>query len=165
MISSWTRRQRTRRSTQMIWRQWSRSLTSKISVSKWKGIGNTIKCNPIMHFEGLNQIGIVQKQGIWLPHELTDREVERRKNISEQIKTFIHLVVTGDQKWIDYDNPKWSKTWICSDNSGSSKPKHSGLYCIYGYTRRTRYILSDWNYLRLSKVIIIVNKSLNWIEL
>ena len=29
----------------------------------------------------MHQIGKVQKQGIWLPHELTGRDIERRKTI------------------------------------------------------------------------------------
>ncbi|EGI62476.1 Mariner Mos1 transposase, partial [Acromyrmex echinatior] len=56
--------------------------------------------------------GIIQKQGNWVPYELKPRDVERRFFTCEQLiqrqqrKDFLHRIVTGDEKWIFYDNPK-----------------------------------------------------------
>jgi len=59
-------------------------------------------------------MGMIQKQGNWVPYELKPRDVERRFFTREQLiqrqrKGFLHRIVTGDEKWIFYDNPKKKK--------------------------------------------------------
>ncbi|KAG5318734.1 MOS1T transposase, partial [Pseudoatta argentina] len=50
----------------------------------------------------LKGLGMIQKQGHWVPYELLQRQ--KRKG-------FLHRIVTGDEKWIHYDNPKRRKSW------------------------------------------------------
>ena len=63
----------------------------------------------------LKASGYIQKQGNWVPHELKPRDVERRFCISEMLmerhqkKSFLHRIVTGDEKWIHYDKSKRKK--------------------------------------------------------
>ena len=70
----------------------------------------------------LKAMGMVQKQGNWVPYELKPRDVERRLFACEQLlerqkrKGFLDRTVTGDEKWVHYDNPKRRKLW------GSSRP-------------------------------------------
>ena len=51
----------------------------------------------------LREMGKIQKVGRWEPHELNERQIERRKNISEILleryrrKSFLHRIVTGDK--------------------------------------------------------------------
>jgi [histone H3]-lysine36 N-dimethyltransferase SETMAR len=58
---------------------------------------------------------MIQKQGNWVPHELKPRDVERRFFACVQLlqrqkrKGFLHRIVTGDEKWVHYDNPKRRK--------------------------------------------------------
>ena len=65
----------------------------------------------------LNNLGMIQKQGYWVPYELKPRDVERRFCTCEQLlerqkrKGFLHRIVTGDEKWVYYDNPKRRKSW------------------------------------------------------
>ncbi|KAG5321876.1 MOS1T transposase, partial [Pseudoatta argentina] len=65
----------------------------------------------------LKSLGMIQKQGNWVPYELKRRNVERRFSICEMLlvrhkqKGFLHRTVTGDEKWIHYDNPKKRKSW------------------------------------------------------
>ncbi|KAG5313916.1 MOS1T transposase, partial [Pseudoatta argentina] len=60
----------------------------------------------------LRAMGIIQKQGNWVPYELKPRDVERRFFTCEQLiqrqqrKGFLHRIVTEDEKWIFYDNLK-----------------------------------------------------------
>ncbi|EGI66234.1 Mariner Mos1 transposase, partial [Acromyrmex echinatior] len=60
----------------------------------------------------LRVMGIIQKQGNWVPYELKSRDVERRSFTCEQLiqrqprKGFLHRIVTGDEKWIFYDKKK-----------------------------------------------------------
>ncbi|KAG5321439.1 MOS1T transposase, partial [Pseudoatta argentina] len=64
----------------------------------------------------LKGLGMIQKQGHWVPYELKPRDVERRFGTCELLlqrqrrKDFLHRIVTGDEKWIHYDNPKRRKS-------------------------------------------------------
>ncbi|KAM0729388.1 Mariner Mos1 transposase [Formica fusca] len=79
----------------------------------------------------LKSLGLIQKQGNWVPYELTPRNVERRLFTCEMLlarqkrKGFLHRIVTGDEKWIHYDNPKRKKSW--------GPPGHASklLLCIW----------------------------------
>ena len=52
----------------------------------------------------LHAMGKVQKIGKWVPHELNDRQMERRQNTCQILlarqkrKSFLHRIVTGDEK-------------------------------------------------------------------
>jgi len=52
----------------------------------------------------LKAMGMIQKQGNWVPYELKPRDVERRLFACEQLlerqrrKGFLHRIVTGDEK-------------------------------------------------------------------
>jgi len=58
----------------------------------------------------------VQKIGKWVPHELNDRQMERCQNTSQILlarqkrKSFLHRIVTSDEKWIYFQNPKRKKS-------------------------------------------------------
>lgn len=65
----------------------------------------------------LQQLGMIRKVGNWVPYELKPRDVERRFFACEQLlerqkrKGILHRIVTGDEKWIRYDNPKRRATY------------------------------------------------------
>ncbi|GFV37590.1 mariner Mos1 transposase [Trichonephila clavipes] len=58
------------------------------------------------------------KVGRWVPHELTDRQQGNRKIVSEMLlalykrKSYLHLIVTGDVKWIYFENHKRNRSYI-----------------------------------------------------
>ncbi|GFT60058.1 mariner Mos1 transposase [Trichonephila clavipes] len=65
----------------------------------------------------LKVMGMIQKQGNCVPYELKPTDVKRRLFACEQLlamqrrKGFLHRIVTGDEKWVRYDNPKSRKSW------------------------------------------------------
>jgi len=71
-------------------------------------------------------MGMIQKQGNWVSYELKTRDVERRFCICEQLlqrqnrKGFLHRIVTGDEKWVHYDNPKRRKSWGMPGHTSTS---------------------------------------------
>ncbi|KAG5326614.1 MOS1T transposase, partial [Pseudoatta argentina] len=60
----------------------------------------------------LKSLDMIQKEGHWVPYELKPRDIERRFLTCKLLlqrqkrKGFLHRIVTGDEKWIHYDNPK-----------------------------------------------------------
>ena len=77
----------------------------------------------------LKAMGKIQKCGKWVPHELNERQMENRKNTCEILlqrherKSVLHRIVTGDEKWIYFKNPKRRKSWVNSGQPSTSTAK------------------------------------------
>lgn len=60
----------------------------------------------------LHAMGKIRKLGKWVPHQLSEKQLEARltackNHLAEHKKhSFLHRIVTGDEKWVYYDNPK-----------------------------------------------------------
>ena len=82
------------------------------------------------------------KLGNWLPHEMTERDIQPQKIICEFLlqrqkrKCFLHRIFTGDKRWIHCDNPKTKAAWVNLGEHGTSKRKEN----ILG----SKVILSIW---------------------
>lgn len=88
----------------------------------------------------LKAIGVIQKQRNWVAYELKPRDIERRFCMCEQLlqrhkrKSFLHRIVTGDEKWIQYDNPKRKKSWGMPGHASTSTTKlniHGSKLMLY----------------------------------
>lgn len=60
---------------------------------------------------------MIQKQGVLTMSEML---LQRQK-----IKKFLHRIVTGDEKWIHYDNPKRPKAWVKQGKPSPSMTKRN----------------------------------------
>ena len=98
----------------------------------------------------LKAMGKIQKSGKWVPHELTERQMENRKNTCEihlqrhKRTSFLHRIVTGDAKWIYFKNPKRKKAWVDSGQPSTStaKPNRYGkkrMLCVWWDQRGVVY--------------------------
>ena len=77
----------------------------------------------------------------WVPHELNDRQMERRQNTQilfarQKRKSFLHRIVTGDEKWIYFQNPKRKKSWVdpAQPSTSSSRSNRFGrktMLCVW----------------------------------
>ncbi|UYV73022.1 hypothetical protein LAZ67_10001583 [Cordylochernes scorpioides] len=90
----------------------------------------------------LKVMGMVQKQGNWVPYELKPENIERCICTCELLlkrqnrKGFLHRIVTEDEKWIHYDNPKGRKSSVKPGHASTStaKPNIHGkklMLCIW----------------------------------
>lgn len=90
----------------------------------------------------LHEMGKIQKEGKWVPHDLTKSAIENRFNTSvslfakHQKKSFLWQIITGDEKWIYFDNPKRKKSWVNPGQAATSIPKRNihgkkAMLCIW----------------------------------
>ena len=86
-------------------------------------------------------MGMIQKQGNWVPYELKPRDVERRffaceQLVQRQTEGVFTSYCTDDEKWIHYDNPKRVKSWGMPRHASTSTDRrniHSAkvMLCIW----------------------------------
>lgn len=90
----------------------------------------------------LKAMGKIQKCGKWVPHELNERQMENRKNTCEILlqrherKSVLNRIVTGDEKWIYFKNPKRKKSWLNPGQPSTSTAKtdrfgKKALLCVW----------------------------------
>jgi len=92
---------------------------------------------------------MVQKEGNWMPYKLKETDMERRLVICkmlhqrQQRKGFLHRIITGDEKWIYYDNPKRLKAWVMPSEPGPSTSKYPCFedYVVHLVGSKKYYIL------------------------
>lgn len=80
---------------------------------------------------GLRAMRMIQKQGYWVPHELKPRDIERRFFACELLlerhnrNGFLHRIVTIDEKWVHYENPKHKKLYGPPGHTPTMVPKRN----------------------------------------
>ena len=92
------------------------ALISEDSCQTQKKLAESLGVTQETISKRLKAIRMNQKKGDWVPYELKPRDVERRFFAYEQQlqrenrKGLLHCIVTGDEKWVLYDNPKRRKS-------------------------------------------------------
>lgn len=78
------------------------------------------------HLKGL---GLVSKLDIWVPHILTERNLLRRIDVCDSLlkrlenDPFLKRIITGDEKWVVYNNVKRKRSWSKKDEKAQSTSK------------------------------------------
>jgi len=74
-------------------------------------------------------MGKIHKESRWVSHELSKDNKNRQHDTVLTLlskfrkKDFLHKVITSDEKWILYDNPKHRKSWVDAGQPSTSTPK------------------------------------------
>lgn len=82
----------------------------------------------------LKAMGKIRKGTKWVPHFLTQENKNSRLNICVSLynkqhrKSFLWKIVTGDEKWIYFDNPKRKYHWVDPGEPTTSTPKRN-VHC------------------------------------
>jgi len=121
-------------------------------------------------------MGKIQKVGKWMPHELNERQQENRKTTCEMLlakykrKSFLHRIVTGDEKWIYFENPKCKKSWVDpgAPSTSTARPNRFGrktMLCVWWNQKGVVYYESlkpseTVNTKRYQQQLIDLNRSL-----
>jgi histone-lysine N-methyltransferase SETMAR len=81
-------------------------------------IADIIGCHYSTVQRHLNEIGKTNRCGIWVPHNLSDQSKGSRVSICNSLlirqnnEPFLHRIITGDEKWVLYENPKRTRQWL-----------------------------------------------------
>ena len=123
-------------------RRSTRELALELSVSQ------TTVCNR------LRELGKVQKVGKWVPHKLSEINIAQPLSTCvflssrQKKKSFLWKIVTGDEKWIYYDNSVNKKQWLSPGQTPLHTPKpeiHRKKECsVFGGIRRGLSTMSSW---------------------
>ncbi|GFW51658.1 mariner Mos1 transposase [Trichonephila clavipes] len=93
-------------------------------------------------FRRLKAMGKIIQVGRWVQHELTDRQQKNRKIVCEMLlarykrKSYLHRIVTGDEKWIYFENPKRNRSYVDpgQPSKSTARPNRFGcktMLCIF----------------------------------
>ncbi|XP_015435240.1 PREDICTED: histone-lysine N-methyltransferase SETMAR-like [Dufourea novaeangliae] len=83
------------------WRITTREIAEKLNLS-----------NLTVH-DHLKRLGLISKLDIWVPHVLMERNLCRR----------VDRIITGDEKWVVYNNVKRKRSWSKKDEPDQSTSK------------------------------------------
>ena len=78
----------------------------------------------------MKRLESIPKLDIWVPHVLTERYLLRRiidcdALIRQQRNDpFLKRIVTGDKKWVVYNNVEHKRSWSKKDESAQTTSKH-----------------------------------------
>jgi histone-lysine N-methyltransferase SETMAR len=81
----------------------------------------------------LRKLKFVARHDVWVPHDLTERNLIERISVCDTLlqrfhqEDFLKQIVTGDEKWVLYANPKRKKAWL-QPGSSSTVVAKPGLY-------------------------------------
>ncbi|XP_054015895.1 histone-lysine N-methyltransferase SETMAR-like, partial [Hylaeus anthracinus] len=100
-----------------------------------RSIAQKLKIDHKTVLNHLHIAGLKKKLDVWVPHELTQKNIMDRISICEalakrnEIDPFLKRMVTGDEKWVTYDNIWDWKGIIRYELLPYGQTLNSDLYC------------------------------------
>ena len=77
----------------------------------------------------LVSLGYTSRYNVWVPHKLSEKNCLDRYSICDMLlkrnesMPFLKTLVTGDEKWIFYDNVMRKRSWCLCNESPKQQPK------------------------------------------
>jgi histone-lysine N-methyltransferase SETMAR len=120
----------------------SAALLEQDSCQTQEKLAESVRLEQTTVSKSLKDMGMIQVMLHWVPLELKERDVERRKIFCEYLherqkrKGYLHRIVTGDEKWVHYENSKRKKAWVTPSEPGPSQPKRDShcakvMLCVF----------------------------------
>lgn len=92
-------------------------------------IGERLNLSNSTVYDHLKGLGLTSKLDIWVPHVLTERNLCRRIDVCDSLlkrhenDPFLKRIITGDEKWVVYNNVKRKRSWSRKDEPAQSISK------------------------------------------
>lgn len=105
------------RSAASLRSRWNFATGRARPTSKLSGNSVGTKHHPHDSLQSFEKSRIQKKLDVWVPHELTQRNLIGRITISEmllkrnELEPFWKRIITGDEKWVKYENIKRKRSW------------------------------------------------------
>ncbi|XP_017062383.1 histone-lysine N-methyltransferase SETMAR-like [Drosophila ficusphila] len=100
--------------------------------SRSRSIGQELDMSHQTVINHLKKLGVTKKLDVWVPHELTRKNIFDRIDACEsllnrnKIDPFLKSMVTGDEKWVTYDNVR-RKTVVVERGEAAQMVAKPGL--------------------------------------
>lgn len=94
-----------------------RTLVANNSRITTEEVANELNVNKSTAFRRLKKVGYTLKLDTWVPHQLSEKnKVDRMRTAISLLRRienepFLSRLVTGDEKWILYNNVQRKRTW------------------------------------------------------
>ena len=94
-----------------------------------RGYADMLAVSHVTVATGLARLGLVQKLGRWIPHELSDFDKARRRDTCTSLISinnnhpFLANLITGDEKWVMYSNVTRKPQWVDKAEQPQPVPK------------------------------------------
>lgn len=86
-------------------------------------MAETLKISNSSVHDHLKKLNYVSRLDVWIPYELNEAQFKARKDICdilikrERSNPFLNRLITGDEKWIAYNNVTRKRSWTRSHDS------------------------------------------------
>lgn len=96
-------------------------------------------------YDHLKGLGLSWKLDVWVPHVLTERNLCRRIDVCDSLlkrhenDPFLKRIITGDEKWVVYNNVKRKRSWSKKDEPAQTiskadiHQKKGETVCLVGF--------------------------------
>ncbi|XP_049818722.1 histone-lysine N-methyltransferase SETMAR-like [Aethina tumida] len=78
-------------------------------------------------YDHLKGLGLSSKLDVWVPHVLTEKNLCRRIDVCDSLRNendpFLKRIITGDEKWVVYNNVKRKRSWSKKDEPAQTISK------------------------------------------
>ena len=105
-----------------------KALLERDPRSTTRCLAEQLKCSHTTIERHLSDLGKLWKYGLWIPHELTKDQLDRRVDTCLELLTarrhfeWLNNLVTGDEKWVLYVNHTCKRQWLGPGETGIPTP-------------------------------------------